>query len=89
MLGNVFAQLKTLDIQEGVSEGFGRERVCLKFLTDNLKARGVPIVKGILFYGRTGLGWDGKGGRDLGYLNLDSWKEWFIFFDFLVMRFPG
>lgn len=28
-------------------------------------------------------------GRDLGYLNLDNWKEWFIFSDLLVMRFPG
>lgn len=45
-----------MDIQEGVSEGFGRERVCLKFLNDNLKARGEPIVKGILFYVELDLG---------------------------------
>lgn len=56
MLGNMFAQLKTLDIQERVSEGFGRERICLKFLNDNLKARGEPTVKGILFYVELDLG---------------------------------
>lgn len=50
--GQRVCSAQDLGYSEGVSEGFGRERVCLKFLNDNLKARGgEPIVKGILFSG--------------------------------------